>query len=345
MTTIAKPLVSLILPIFNEEDILEKNLEIFYQTTEGLKDLYDWEIILVNDGSTDKSEELLKAFAEKYTNVNLFHHSKNQGLGKALQIGFALSSGDYVITYDVDLTYSISYIKILLEEIISKNAAIVMASPYMKGGKVSNVPTHRKVLSVAANKFLSVFAEENISCLTCMVRVYDGDYIRSLNLRSRGKEIMQEIVHKTIIMRGEIIEIPAHLNWDDSGTRVVRPIRKVYFLKHISATFLRGFLLRPVIFFIIPGVLLFLFSLYPNYWMFNHFLTEYHLIESASFLDHCSKALEIAYQKHPHTFHTGLLVLLMSLQFLALGFQSLQHKHSYEELLSLGIRLNERARR
>lgn len=342
MAILTKPLVSLILPIFNEEEILANNLEKIYATTLQLKDYY-WEIILINDGSTDDTEEIVETFSEKHPNVRVFHHLKNQGLGMALQNGFTMSKGDFVITYDVDLTYSIDYLDVLLSKIIASQAQIVMLSPYMKGGEVRNVPFIRKCLSILANKFLCFIAEEKLSCLTCMVRAYDGRFIRSLSLRSRGKEVMQEIVHKTMITRAEIIEIPAHLDWNEAEERIKsRQTSRFQFLKHVSSTFLRGFLLRPVMFFIIPGLLLFLFSFYPNYWMTVHFLHEYQMIDYGSFFERCSKALEIAYQKHPHTFHTGLISLLMSIQLLALGFQSLQHKHAFEEVFHLLTRLNGR---
>ena len=101
---------------------------------------------------------------------------------------------------------------------MTTRAEIVLASPYMAGGRASSVPWIRKMLSRWGNRFLALTARGvnpagNISTLTGMVRAYDARFVRSLNLKSTGMEINTEIIYKGMILNARIEEVPAHLDW------------------------------------------------------------------------------------------------------------------------------------
>ena len=213
-----KPLVSIVAPAYNEAAIIQNNLIDLCQYLETLEEEYQWELILVNDGSRDNTGSLAEVFASSRPNVHVVHHVRNEGLGQALRSGFAQSQGTYIITLDLDLSYAPEHVGALLTKIRQTGAKLVVTSPYMKGGKVSNVPRLRLLLSIWANRFLSVAARHNVSTLTGMVRVYDAEFLRVLNLRSAGMEINTEIVHKATLLGVRIEEIPAHLHWRDSFT-------------------------------------------------------------------------------------------------------------------------------
>ena len=189
-------------------------------------------------------------------------------------------------------------------------------------------------------------APTHLTSLTCMVRVYEGDFIRSMNLRSMGMEIMPEIIYKATILNAKISEIPTVLDWsqqvDPNTTR--RSSMRIF--RHTFATLLTGFLLRPFLFIIFPGILLLLFSLYPITWMFIHFFHEFAAINSdTSFLERSSQAIAMVFQLHPHTCLIGLLSLLLSVQLIAAGFQSLQNKHYFEEMFSLATEIRREKRK
>lgn len=340
----ARPLVSLILAAYNEESLLENHLAIFSAHLKTLENEYDWEILLINDGSSDRTGEIAENYARKNPRFRVFHHKKNQGLGKALRMGFAQSAGDYVITYDVDLSYSIEHIDRLLQEIRNSGAKVVLASPSLKEGKFTRVPFVRKFLCIFANRFLSTVSSGNLTNLTSMTRVYEGNFIRSLSLRSEGMEIMPEILYKTMIMQEEIREIPGHLDWTLQTSPHSKRRSSVRIFRHTLATLFTGFLLRPILFFILPGLLVLAFSAYVNLWMFIHFFNELSAAAGGSFMDRASNALEIAYAKHPHTYLVGLLSIVLSIQLIALGVQCLQSKHYFEELFQLMSKLTNRDR-
>jgi glycosyltransferase involved in cell wall biosynthesis len=333
-----KPLVSIVLPAYNEEVVLEKNLTRLCEYMRELESDYRWEALVINDGSRDRTGEIADAFAKRNPNVRVYHHFTNFGLGQAFKFAFGQSKGDYVITMDTDLSYAPDHIGLLLKKIRDSRAKIVLASPYMEGGQVSNVPWLRKTLSIWGNKFLSAAAKGNFSTLTSMVRVYDGPFLRSLSLRSTGMDIMPETIHKAIVLGAKIEEVPAHLDWGMLRKAEAKQRRSsMRILRHILSTLVSGFLFRPVIFFILPGLAILVFALWVNMWTFIHFYSHFQdLPQYTSLLSRATAAAEIAYDKHTHTFVIGILSLMLSIQLISLGILSLQSKRYFEETFYLG---------
>src|ERR1700709_1057824 len=122
----------------------------------SLEHKYDWEVVIVNDGSKDDTSALAKQFAATNNNVHVFDHVVNFGLGQALKFAFNQCHGQYIVTLDMDLSYSPDHIERLVDRLVATKAKVVIASPYLRGGDVKNVPALRKWLSVGANKFLSI---------------------------------------------------------------------------------------------------------------------------------------------------------------------------------------------
>lgn len=336
-----RPLVSLVLPAFNEAAIIEKNLRQLSEYLKSLESEYRWEMIIIDDGSTDNTGELAKSFAQHRDNVFVLSHITNFGLGQAFRFAFNNCNGDYIITLDTDLSYAPEHIEALLTKIRETSAKIVIASPYMEGGRISNVPWLRKNLSVWANRFLSLAAEGHLSTLTSMVRAYDAQFLRSLSLKSMGMDIMPEVIYKGMILGARIEEIPAHLDWSSlkSSTTPRRSSMKVF--RHILSTLFSGFLFRPFMFFVIPGLAVLLFSMYTSVWMVRHFITQYQtLVQYDEVFTRASAAVGAAYAQSPHTFVIGLLSLMVAIQLISLGILSLQSKSYFEEIFHLGSTIN-----
>src|SRR5579883_2224026 len=201
-----RPLVSLLVPAYNEALIIADNLAVICHYMETLESQYRWEVVIVNDGSRDDTGDRAEAFAKTCPNVRVVHHAINAGLGQALKTGFEECQGDYIITLDLDLSYSPDdHIERLLTKIRETGAKVVVASPYMKGGKVANVPWLRRVLSVWANRMLSSAAKRNLATLTGMVRVYDAEFVKSLNFRATGMDFNPEVIHKASLLKAREI--------------------------------------------------------------------------------------------------------------------------------------------
>lgn len=331
-----KPVVSLVLPVFNEAAFLRDHLTIVIDYLETLRDRYDWEVLIVNDGSSDDTGAIAEDFAREHADVTVLHHRRNYGLGQALQYGFRNTRGDYVVTMDIDLSYSPDHIERLLDALQNTHAKVVLASPYMKGGSISNVPLLRKIFSVCANWFLSLVAQGNLSTLTCLVRGYDGKFARSLCLRATGMDTMPETVYKSMILRAKIEQIPAHLDWGPQNRYSARK-SSMRIGRHVFATVLSGFVFRPFMFFIMPGLVLLLFAGWVNFWMLMHFFDALDVAPSGmAVADTISWAVSRAYQEYPHTFIVGLLSLMLAVQLISLGIIALQSKNYFEEIFYMG---------
>jgi len=341
-----KPLVSLIVPAYNEEKIIQETLLALCQYMTTLEDHYEWELIVINDGSTDATGDVAEAFVKSIKNGYVLHHMFNFRLGQALKFAFSRCRGDYVVVMDADLSYAPEHIGKMLAKIKETRAKIVIASPYTKGGKVSNVPWIRRLFSAWANRFLCFFAtkdyySDKLTTITGMVRTYDGEFLRKLNLWTMDVDINSEIIYKAKILRARIVEIPAHLNWTPSGTKTGPAKHRkssLHTRRAIVQSLLSGFILRPFMFFMMPGFALLFLDLYPIIWTVIHTINQYQKLANSGlpFDYRLSEAIAAAFRLSPHSFVIGGIVLLVAIQFISLGFLAYQKKRYYEELFYLG---------
>lgn len=254
MASSDRPFVSIALCAYNEQALIKNSLEKICSYMKALEDRYRWEIVVINDGSTDKTGKIIETFAER-PNIHIFHHETNQGLGKALQLAFRKCEGDYIVTLDADLSCAPFHIGNLLLKCESTKADLVIASPTLKGGKMVQVPPMRRFLSVLANKLLSLLMGGNISNFTCMVRCYRTLFIKALPLRFRGMEIMPEIIYKATILGAHIEEIPAILDWtEQKKTKERRSSMRIF--RHAKSILQFGLKLHPLLFFSLFSLLL-----------------------------------------------------------------------------------------
>lgn len=330
------PLISVIVPAFNEEALLEAHVGQIREYLQSLEGRYRWEILIINDGSADRTSAIAESLASSHSQIRVLHHPANFGLGQTLKYGFVNSKGDYVVTLDVDLSYDVKHIEELVEKMRESHAKIVLASPYMAGGSIENVPWLRRILSVLGNRFLKVFVRGHVSTLTGMVRAYDGPFIRSLDLRSTGMDIMPEAIYKALVLRARIQESPGRLNWAPQLQYGASRTSSLKLLGHVLSTVLSGFLFRPFLFFVIPGLFVGAFALYVDYWMFAHFFEAYAELRDGNTEFDLTDAFALAYDRFPHTFVTALLSSMLAIQLIGLGIITLQNKRYFEDLFHQG---------
>ena len=248
-----KPWVSLVVPAYNEAAIIEHSLTTLCHYMTSCESDYQWELIVVNDGSTDQTGKLAEDMASVHAQIRVLHHPLNRGIGQAFRTALTHCTGAYIVTLDLDLSYAPEHISELLGTIRHTGAKIVVTSPYMLGGRVSNVPWLRHALSRWANRFLSLLAPIRLSTFTGMVRAYDTAFLKQLDLRSMGMEVNPEALHKAILMGATVAEIPAHLHWRQQRAGRQSSLKIV---RHILAILRAGFVLQLAFFFCLLGLLL-----------------------------------------------------------------------------------------
>lgn len=243
---------------------------------------------------------------------------------------------------DLDLSYNENHIGQILDTLEATQADVVIASPYMKGGKVTAVPFLRKLLSKCVNKFMRMSAQEKYYTYTAIVRGYRTEFIKNLNLKTKDYEVSPEILYKAMILRARIVEIPAHLDWTEQNKIKDKRTSSIRILRGIISGLMSGFIFRPYIFFIGVGSILFLITSYIIIWIFINTFSAYPEItdSAATIEERFSEAVKITFQKRPHAFLVGGISLIVSLLFFAVGFLSLQSKRYFDELFHLNTHLS-----
>jgi glycosyltransferase involved in cell wall biosynthesis len=174
-----EPLVSVIVPIYNEEATLEHVVEELLALGLAL------EILLVNDGSTDGSPAVMARLAERHDNVQALHQPQNRGKGAAVRRGIDESTGDIVLIQDADLEYSPSDIPALIDPLVSGKADAVFGTR-LRGG--------------AHPQRAHLFWHYNttISDMEVGYKAFRGDLVRGLDLVSDDFRIEPELTAKIL---------------------------------------------------------------------------------------------------------------------------------------------------
>jgi glycosyltransferase involved in cell wall biosynthesis len=326
-----RPLVSLVIPAYNEADLIERSLRTILAHLATLEDRFEFEVLVVDDGSTDDTAAIAQQVADTDRRVSVLRHRQNFDLGAALQYGFGISRGDYVVAFDADLTYSPDHIDKMLDTITSTGAKIVIASPYMEGGRTIAIPKVRELLSRGANKFLSFAHGGNFKTMTGMVRAYDGPFIRTLDVKAVGPDINTEIIRKAKIMRAKMVEIPAVLDWTEiTSVRGGRGNRgRLYW--NTAQSIVSGFLFRPYAFFFVPGLLAALTAVGLGGWALV--LT----IRAAGDHRDIFAAAAHAYSVWPLVFLGCAVATIVAVQLISVSVTTFQTKRYSEELFHLGM--------
>ncbi|MCI0677548.1 MAG: glycosyltransferase family 2 protein [Actinobacteria bacterium] len=329
---VRRPLLSVVLPAYNEEALIAETLRLVCGHLRTLERRYDWEVLVVDDGSKDDTSSIVADFAIKEPRVRLLRHVTNFNLGQALRYAFNRARGDFVITLDSDLSYGPDHIELLADTIIETRAKIVIASPYIEGGKVTAVPKLREIMSRMANKLLALTAKGSLTTITGMVRAYDRRFLLGLDLKATDFEINTEIIYKAQLLRALIVEVPAHLDWSRQQAVGSRRTSSIRVARAIASQAFSSFLFRPFMYFIVPGLVILVLSLYSLGWAVYHSLRFWATPEVTDFSDAVLDAFELS----PHSFLVGGISLVVAIQLISLGILSAQQKRYFDELFHLG---------
>ena len=214
-------MIIFVLPAYNEEKNIGALIEKIDTTMKEIS--YDFRIILVNDGSKDRTLGVAKLYSGPITIIN---HEINRGLHKTIFDGLKEASklcqcNDIVVTMDADNTHDPSHTKEMVEKIKS-GCDVVVASRYEKGGKEIGLSFKRKILSKAINTILGiVFPIKGIKDYTCGFRAYNCDILKQA-LEFYGENLIES---KTFVCMAEILiklrklnikgdEVPLILRYD-----------------------------------------------------------------------------------------------------------------------------------
>ncbi len=220
------PKISIIIPCYNEAAGLPNLVQQLTPARHKLQREYEVELIFVDDGSTDKTYELLQQYYGKQEQAIILKHQKNQNLGAALKTGFAAASGDYIAALDSDCTYSPELVYTMVK-MIDDNTDIVTVSPYHPQGKVNNVPAYRIFLSKTVSRIYKVLLHSPIYTYTAMVRVYKQEVIKKVPFHSNTFLSVTELMVKSIVQGYKVKELPAELKVRQFGASKMKTLKVI----------------------------------------------------------------------------------------------------------------------
>jgi len=262
--------LSIVIPMFNEAENAEPTLNRVEEVLASFSGTH--EIIAVNDGSLDNTLDVLSRLAGQDKKLKVVSYPKNAGRGMALRKGFKESSGEVIVSIDADLSYGAQYILDLVETLRTEpEVDLVLASPYMPGGGVKNVPVLRLWVSKLGNRILRLVMPNRIYTSTGIFRAYRKEVLDSLELESDGKEIHLEILSKALALGYRVKEIPAILTGRKKGESKFR-FRKTALSHLVFSAFEKPMMMFGFLGFVTVGIG-FLIGVYIAYLRFSGELT------------------------------------------------------------------------
>jgi dolichol-phosphate mannosyltransferase len=211
------PILSIVIPAYNEGAFISKLLErILAVPVEPLG--FTKELIVVNDGSKDNTEEQARAFEQKYSQVRVFSQP-NQGKGKAVRNGIQHATGDYILIQDADLEYDPDDYVALLEGL--KTADVVYGSRTLGQRRLQQGFTlfpgrHPKqgagpwLAGVLLTLWTALVYGRWITDTLTAYKLYPAKAVKTMTLKTSGFETDHEITAKLIRQGLKITEVPIH---------------------------------------------------------------------------------------------------------------------------------------
>ena len=229
--------LSIVIPVYNEENTIKDILDELNELE--LIDDIKKELLIVNDYSKDRSEDIIKQYIadNPHLDIKYFKQPKNMGKGAALHKGIAEATGDFLVIQDADLEYDPREFNDLLRPILRGEADVVYGSRFM-GSKPHRILFFWHTLG---NKFLTFLSNLttnlNLTDMETCYKMFDTSIIQSLNLKERRFGFEPEVTNKIsrvkniriyevgISYYGRTYEEGKKIGWKD-GVRAIYSILK-----------------------------------------------------------------------------------------------------------------------
>lgn len=188
----ARPSLSLFLPAWNEEEYVERTVARAKVVLDRLSD--DWEIIVVNDASTDRTRELAEGLGKRDARIRCVSHEVNQKLGGSMKTGFASSTKDIVIYSDMDLPFDLNELERALHLLDYLEADMICAFRFDR----TSEGLKRIIYSYVYNTLIQQVFDVQMKDINFSFKVVHRRVLEAIELKSQGSFIDAELVVKAI---------------------------------------------------------------------------------------------------------------------------------------------------
>jgi len=254
MSTVTDSLLSIVVPLYNEEDNVVLLTQKINESLEG----YNYQIVYVDDFSTDKTRIKVKEMDDK--NVHLIELKKNYGQSLALAAGIDYAEGEYIITMDGDLQNDPSDIPQMLEYAITEEYDLVTGiRQKRKDSQVKKIPS--KIANFLVRRVTKLDIKDN----GCALKIFTKDIAKSLNLYGEMHRFITLLAH---LEGAQIKQVPVKHHARHAGVskygleRVFKVVADMMLL-----LFIRKYFQRPIHLFGIFGVLLVILGVLINIYL------------------------------------------------------------------------------
>ena len=198
--------LSVFYPMWNEEEYVERALHFGRRACEGLiesGDIADYELIVINDASTDRTPEIADKLAENDPRVRVIHHPQNRKLGGAMKTGFAAATGDLVLYTDADLPFDMGELPRAVRLLRDYEVDIISAYRFDRTGEGSLRAVYTWVYNGLIKSLFGVKVRDiNFAFKLCRTRIFDD-----IELKSEGSFIDAELVIRATRMGYQIMQM------------------------------------------------------------------------------------------------------------------------------------------
>ncbi|MDB9425410.1 glycosyltransferase [Microcystis aeruginosa CS-564/01] len=234
--------LSIVIPAYNEEDCIESTAHLISERLE--RDKIDYEILVVNDNSKDKTEAVLKKINQENPRIRYINNCYPNGFGFAVRCGLENFSGDAVAVVMADNSDSPDNIVDYYYK-LQEGYDCVFGSRFIKGGKVIDYPIHKLIVNRLANLFIQVLFGLNFNDTTNAFKIYRKEVIEGISpLLSHHFNLTVEMPLKAIVRGYSYTTIPitwrnrtagvSKLKLKEMGSRYLFIVLSIWLEKHLS---------------------------------------------------------------------------------------------------------------
>ena len=221
--------LSIVLPAYNEGGKIEQTVVEVDSFVERL--LPDFEIIVVDDGSTDQTGSVLKDLGRRTSRLHVITHARNLGYGGALRSGADKAQKRLILFMDADGQINIKELPAFLERITSVAAVIGVRRNRQDG-------SYRRALGRVGNMYLNLLLKERFEDVNCGFKLFRADDLKSMRLYSTGGLISCEILRKLLACGKQICQMPvAHYPRETGKSTGGRPHTVIRFMLETPGLF------------------------------------------------------------------------------------------------------------
>lgn len=223
---IIRPAVTLVIPCYNEESTLPYLHRTMQSLRHELARQWDLKILFVDDCSQDNTHEVLRSLFGDDSDISILRHETNKGVSAAILTGINAAQTEIIASIDADCSYDPHELTQMLPR-LTRDVAMVTASPYHRDGKVNNVPSWRLILSHTLSCMYRMLLGQKLATWTSCFRVYRKQQIVDLPLVENGFLGTAELAAYLSLHGRKIVEHPATLEVRLFGFSKMKTVRTI----------------------------------------------------------------------------------------------------------------------